>query len=189
MDLLTDAEKENVPEFDPRAKFYANGDTINFKRWIFMPQDEDEKAILQSGISDEGAWTAYEDNITDPDAPLTYYYPNNRRALANRCDFGWYEHEFYTYVDATGVLRIGACNKTAKTMDWVPFSNWRLEYLGTESEHESTTGISEKAISEITGKAIFTADGRRVNTLVKGLNIIKTTTKDGKTEVKKVIVK
>ena len=189
LDLLTDAEKENVPEFDPRAKFYANGDTINFKRWIFMPQDEDEKAILQSGISDEGAWTAYEDNITDPDAPLTYYYPNNRRALANRCDFGWYEHEFYTYVDATGVLRIGACNKTAKTMDWVPFSNWRLEYLGTESEHESTTGISEKAISEITGKAIFTADGRRVNTLVKGLNIIKTTTKDGKTEVKKVIVK
>ena len=189
LDLLTDAEKENVPEFDPRAKIYANGDTIDFKRWIFMPQDDDEKAILQSGLSDEGLWIEYEDNITDPDAPVPYYYPQNRKALANRCDFGWYENEFYTYVDATGVLRIGCCNKTGKALDWVPFSNWRLEYLGTESEHESTTGISEKAISEITGKAIFTADGRRVNTLVKGLNIIKTTTKDGKTEVKKVIVK
>ena len=189
LDLLTDAEKENVPEFDPRAKIYANGDTINFTRWIFMPENDDDKAILMSGIADEGQWIAYEDNLTDPEAPVPYYYPHNRKALANRCDFGWYDHEFYTYVDATGVLRIGACNKSAKSNDWVPFSNWRLEYLGTESSHESTTGISEIGMSEVAGKAIFTADGRRVNALVKGMNIIKTTSKDGKTVVKKVMVK
>ena len=154
-----------------------------------MPENDDDKAILMSGIADEGQWIAYEDNLTDPEAPVPYYYPHNRKALANRCDFGWYDHEFYTYVDATGVLRIGACNKSAKSNDWVPFSNWRLEYLGTESSHESTTGISEIGMSEVAGKAIFTADGRRVNALVKGMNIIKTTSKDGKTVVKKVMVK
>ena len=189
LDLLTDEEKENVTEFDPRAKIYANGDTIDFNRWIILPENDDDKAILQSGISDEGSWYAFEDNLTDPEAPLTYYYPNNRRALANRCDFGWYDHEFYTYVDASGILRLGACNKTAKSMDWVPFSNWRLEYLGTNSQHQTATGVYEVAASEITGKSIYTADGRRVNSLVKGLNIIKTTSKDGKTVVKKVIVK
>lgn len=189
LDLLADDEKENVVEFDPRAKIYANNDTIDFTRWIFLPTNEDEKAILQSAIDSEGSWTAFEDNLSDPYAPMTYYYPNNRLALANRCDFGWYDHEFYTYVDETGILRIGACNKTAKGNDWVPFSNWRLEYLGTNSSHAVATAITEKPVNEIVGKAIFTADGRRVNTVVKGLNIIKTTTKDGKTEVKKVMVK
>lgn len=189
LDLLTDEEKENVIEFDPRAKIYANGDTINFNRWIFLPSNEEEMAILTTGINDEGQWTEFEDNITNPDEPIAYYYPNNRKALANRCDFGWYDHEFYTYVDATGILRLGACNKTAKSMDWVPFSNWRLEYLGTNSQHQTATGVYEVAASEITGKSIYTADGRRVNSLVKGLNIIKTTSKDGKTVVKKVIVK
>ena len=189
LDLLTDEEKENVIDFDPRAKIYANGDTIDFTRWIFLPDNADDAATLQSGISDQGSWTAFEDNLTDPNAPVTYFYPNNRLALANRCDYGWYDNELYTYVDGSGVLRIGACNKTAKTLDWVPFSNWRLEYLGTESSHESTTGVREVVESEVTSKTIYTADGRRVNSMVKGLNIIKTTDKNGKTIVKKVIVK
>ena len=190
LDLLTDEEKENVVPFDPRAKIYANGDTINFARWIFLPKDDDEKAILQSAVDSEGSWTAFDDNLTDPTLIETYYYPNNRLALANRCDNpGWYDNEFYTYVDASGVLRLGACNKTALTLDWVPFSNWRLEYLGTESKYANVTGISEIAVGETVSKSIFTADGRRVNSLVKGMNILKTTSKDGKTEVKKVIVK
>ena len=120
---------------------------------------------------------------------MTYFYPNNRLALANRCDYGWYDNELVCYVDGTGILRIGACNKTAQSLDWVPFSNWRLEYLGPDDPVKYTTGVGEIATGETASKTIFTADGRQVNSYVKGLNIIKTTDKNGKTVVKKVIVK
>ena len=38
-------------------------------------------------------------------------------------------------------------------------------------------------------RTIFSADGRRMNGLNKGLNIIKTKTADGKTVIRKVVVK
>ena len=189
LDILTDEEKENVVEYDPRAKFYANGDSATFTRWIFIPEDYADQETLKSGVESEGGWTSFEDNITNPDEPSTYYYPDNRKALANRCDFGWYTNELYCYVTEDGTLRIGACNKTAKSLDWVPFSNWRLEYLGTNSIHQNTTGISNIASGSIVSQSIYTADGRRINRLTKGLNIVKSTTSDGKTIVKKIIVK
>ena len=189
LDILADEEKENVVPFDPRAKIYANGDTIDFTRWIFIPTNEEDRSVMESGISDEGGWASFDDNITDPNNPVTYYYPDNRLALANRCDFGMYTNELYCYVDVSGTLRIGACNKTGKDNDWVPFSNWQLEYLGTNSMHQNTTGISNIASGSIVSQSIYTADGRRINRLTKGLNIVKSTTSDGKTIVKKIIVK
>ncbi|MBQ1701623.1 MAG: hypothetical protein II023_07110, partial [Prevotella sp.] len=133
--------------------------------------------------------TSFEDNITNPEEPTTYFYPNNRLALANRCDFGWYTNEIYCYVTEDGTLRIGACNKTAKANDWVPFSNWRLEYLGTNSSHQSTTDIIGATASRVVSQSIYAADGRQTNRLAKGLNIVKSTTSDGRTIVKKIIVK
>lgn len=189
LDILTAEEKENVVTFDPRAKFYANGDSAVFTRWIFIPEDYADQETLKRGVDSEGGWTSFEDNITNPDEPATYFYPNNRLALANRCDFGWYTNEIYCYVTEDGTLRIGACNKTAKANDWVPFSNWRLEYLGTNSSHQSTTDIIGATASRVVSQSIYAADGRQTNRLAKGLNIVKSTTSDGRTIVKKVIVK
>ncbi len=189
LDILTAEEKENVVAFDPRAKFYANGDSAVFTRWIFIPEDYADQETLKRGVDSEGGWTSFEDNITNPDEPATYFYPNNRLALANRCDFGWYTNEIYCYVTEDGTLRIGACNKTAKANDWVPFSNWRLEYLGTNSSHQSTTDIIGATASRVVSQSIYAADGRQTNRLAKGLNIVKSTTSDGRTIVKKVIVK
>ena len=189
LDLLTDDEKNNVTEFDPRAKIYANGDTIDFCRWIFIPTNEEDASTMQSGLSDEGGWSSFEDNITDPSNPVTYFFPDNRKALANRCDFGMYTNELYCYVDASGILRIGACNKTGKALDWVPFSNWQLEYLGNSSTHQNTTGINSSSTGNVVSQSIFAADGRQINHLAKGLNIVKYTTSDGRTLVKKIIVR
>ena len=189
LDILTAEEKENVVAFDPRAKFYANGDTATFTRWIFIPEDYADQETLKSGVDSEGGWTSFEDNITNPDEPATYYFPNNRLALANRCDYGWYTNELYCYVSEDGKLRIGACNKTAKENDWVPFSNWRLEYLGKNSTHQSTTGINSSSTGNVVSQSIFAADGRQINRLAKGLNIVKYTTSDGRTLVKKIIVR
>ena len=60
---------------------------------------------------------------------------------------------------------------------------WRLEYLGTESKYEGTTGVREIE-TEGTIEAVYSIDGRRQNSLQKGLNIIVV---NGK--AKKVMVK
>ncbi|MBR5062028.1 MAG: hypothetical protein IKX24_07790 [Prevotella sp.] len=190
LDMLAEADKTDVPEFDPRAKLFANGDSVDLARWIFIPENEDDKYILQGADGDGSAWTAIEDTITDAYSPVTYYYPNMRVAAANRFEFpGFYENEVVCYVDNTGLLKLGLSNKNGKSLDWVPFSDWKLEYLGPEDPIKETTGVGEIAAREIINNEIFTTDGRRVNTMVKGINIIKTTDKDGKAVVKKVIVK
>ena len=208
LDLLTDEEKTDVAPFDPRAKVYANNDTIDFARWIFIPDNVDDQQALTAAEASQGSWTAFEDNITDPLTPITYFYPNNRLALANRCDYTfadgvnnkyydeyqtlpyrYYLNVVYCYVTDNGKLRIGACNKTGQVNDWVPFSNWTLEYLGTQSSHEGTTGLNTVNAAQIISQEVYTIDGRRANKLAKGLNIVKATTADGKTIVKKVMVK
>jgi hypothetical protein len=208
LDLLTDEEKTDVAPFDPRAKVYANNDTIDFARWIFIPDNVDDQQALTAAEASQGSWTAFEDNITDPLTPITYFYPNNRLALANRCDYTfadgvnnkyydeyqtlpyrYYLNVVYCYVTDNGKLRIGACNKTGQKDDWVPFSNWTLEYLGTQSSHEGTTGLNTVNAAQIISQEVYTIDGRRANKLAKGLNIVKATTADGKTIVKKVMVK
>lgn len=190
LDMLAEADKTDVPEFDPRAKLFANGDSVDLARWIFIPENEDDRYILQGADGDGSAWTAIEDTITDAYSPVTYYYPNMRVAAANRFEFpGFYENKVVCYVDNTGLLKLGLSNKNGKSLDWVPFSDWKLEYLGPEDPIKETTGVGEIAAREIINNEIFTTDGRRVNTTVKGVNIIKTTDKNGKTVVKKVIVK
>jgi len=188
LDMLSEADKTDVPAFDPRAKLFANGDSVDLARWIFIPENEDDKAILQGAEGD--GWIAIEDTIADPYSPMTYYYPNLRVCAANRFEFpGFYENQVVCYVDNTGLLKLGLSNKNGKSQDWVPFSDWKLEYLGPEDPIKEDTGVGEIAAREIVNSEIFTTDGRRMNSMMKGINIIKTTDKNGKAVVKKVIVK
>ena len=72
--------------------------------------------------------------------------------------------------------------------DWTAISNFRLTYYGTNSKHSASIGIGKP--STVTGVKveIFTIDGMRIGSPVKGLNIIRTTI-DGKTTIRKVVVK
>ena len=62
-----------------------------------------------------------------------------------------------------------------------------LKMLDEKLNEELAEYQEDKSMEELAD--LLAADGRRVNSLVKGMNIIKTTSKDGKTVVKKVIVK
>ena len=62
-----------------------------------------------------------------------------------------------------------------------------LKRLDEKLNEELAEYQEDKSMEELAD--LLAADGRRVNSLVKGMNIIKTTSKDGKTVVKKVIVK
>ena len=172
LDILSEEAKTDVPEYDARAKMYANGDSVAFKPWILIgTEDWDEEAQEYFANGYDGTWTEIHDSISNVGVDEIYYFPNNRLAFYDRAEGGFYNNELYCYVGSDGNLRIGACNLTGKANDWVPFTNWRLEYLGTESKHESTTGIRE---TEQVGKieAIYSIDGRRMNALQKGMNIV-----------------
>ena len=172
LDILSEEAKKDVPEYDARAKMYANGDSVAFKPWILVGTDDwtlEAQEYFANGY--DGAWTEFHDSISNVGVDEIYYLPNNRLAFYDRAEGKFYDNELYCYVGSDGKLRLGACNLTGKTNDWVPFTNWRLEYLGTESKHESTTGIRE---TEQAGKieAIYSIDGRRMNALQKGMNIV-----------------
>lgn len=182
LDLLNADAKKDVMETVERAKFYANGDSASFAPWIFIEDNADFQAVFKLGT--DGDYYEYQDSITTPGTVEFYYYPNNREAAYNRVVQGYYDNELYCYVAADGKLRIGACNKSAESADWVPFTNWRLYYLGQESAHESTTGIRENDLTPAAIEAVYSIDGRRLNGLQKGLNIVIRNGKSSKVLVK-----
>ncbi len=83
----------------------------------------------------------------------------------------------------TDAVRIGL-KKAEKFVDqeWCPFSNFKLEYLGT-TPPTAVTSIDASTVAA--PSAIFTIDGRRSAKLQRGINIVRNA--DG--SVKKVLVK
>ena len=69
-------------------------------------------------------------------------------------------------------------------------SNWELYYYGKNSSHAAATGIRDLENAEkVNFNEVYTVDGRRVNGLQKGLNIVRGKTADGKVVTKKVVIK
>lgn len=167
-----------------RGYFFANSDSAALMNIIVL----DEGTQVAEG--DAGNWSTYVDSVSVAGSQTTYYYPNQRVAARSRFDAGYYDNELYTYVDESGTLRIGFFNHTAVINDWTVTSDWKLYYLGTNSSHASTTGIqSVSGKTDIVSQKIYTVDGREINRLAKGLNIVRQKTSDGKIFVKKVMVK
>ena len=185
LDLLNEDDKKDIDNYSPRGEFYANDDVKTLARWNFMEDENlwNAKAIDEFSFADGDDYYEYVDSISNYDDPKHYYFPNMRRSFYQRTLADFYQNETYCYVGSDGHLRIGVRNTDAKDGDWVPFTNWRLEYLGTESKYEGTTGVREIE-TEGTIEAVYSIDGRRQNSLQKGLNIIVV---NGK--AKKVMVK
>ena len=163
------------------AKLYANLDSVEMKDIILI----DEIATSASGSN----WKEYTDSVSVEGVSTTYYAPNMRDAANERFQQTAYPNQVYTYVGADGFLRIGFNNTKHVDGDWTTASYFELFYLGKNSQHAQETGVENINNSVITGSRYYSIDGRQMKSLNKGLNIIKTTNADGKTTVRKVIVK
>lgn len=163
------------------AKLYANNDSVELASIILI----DEIATSASGSS----WLEYTDSITTPGVATTYFAPNMRDAANDRFMSYAYPNQVYTYVGADGFLRIGFNNTKHVDGDWTTASYFELWYLGKDSQHAQETGVETIDNNVITGARYYSIDGRQMKSLNKGLNIIKTTNAEGKTTVRKVIVK
>lgn len=174
LDMLNDAAKKDVQEYNGAGQFYGNGVYKPLHRWNYIVTDEwnDEVSgqFIETGTWTEGAWVEYVDSVTEgsTDFATSYYLPDNRLALYQLVQLGYYDNALYCNVGEDGKLTIGACNQNATGLDWTPFSNWRIYYLGTD-----VNGIE---VTEKTGinhiDAIYSIDGRRLNALQKGMNIV-----------------
>lgn len=163
------------------AKLYANLDSVEMKDIILI----DEIATSASGSH----WKEYIDSVSVEGVKTTYYAPDMRDAANERFQQTAYPNEVYTYVGADGFLRIGFNNTKHVDGDWTTASYFELFYLGKNSQHAQETGVENINNSVITGSRYYSIDGRQMKSLNKGLNIIKTTNAEGKTTVRKVIVK
>ena len=100
------------------------------------------------------------------------------------------KHEVTFDVPADAVVIVGT--KTHGTMDarWFSFDNFTLTYFGSESAKENSGDYTpiegvETKVEAATPVAIYNISGARVNSISKGINIVKMS--DG--SVKKVLVK
>lgn len=184
------------------ACLYANGDSTTMPSIIYLPASDD---VANVGVlTSTGTLTGWSEFV-DSASMNTYFYPNTRQQAQSRftdltmpgvdldgdgADDGGYSVATYCYVDKSGVLKLGFRQTQPRANGWVAATNFRLYYLGTESSHASTTGINNvNGLSTIAKQEVFSLDGRQLNSLQKGVNIVKSTDINGKTSVKKVIVK
>ena len=163
------------------GKLYANNDSVELASIILI----DEIATSASGSN----WKEYIDSVSVEGVATTYYAPDMRDAANERFQQTAYPNQVYTYVGADGFLRIGFNNTKHVEYDWTTASYFELWYLGKDSQHAQETGVETIDNNVITGARYYSIDGRQMKSLNKGLNIIKTTNAEGKTTVRKVIVK
>ena len=187
---------------DSIATLYANNDAVFLANPYLVPEGNNNQQMMKDNNGGAGGWFEMTDAASNPDNPETYFIPNDRQAFASRLGVDWYdaagntdpegkwyENVVVTYVDESGVLKLGwKCDKS-KANAWAPATNFRIIYYGPDDPRKENTGIREITSTKTVENTIFSADGRRMNGLSKGLNIIKSKTADGKTVVRKVVIK
>lgn len=121
------------------------------------------------------------------------YLPNNMvtaQAFLNSDLVGAkYDSEVVVFeYDGTSPFIIGVTNDAQASNDWTFIKSVNLKYV-----KGSGTGINNIAVGEQTGDVvateIFNASGMKLNSLKKGVNIVKSTMSDGSVKVSKVVVK
>lgn len=193
---------------DQIAQFYANGVRTTICNLYELPASKDEKDLLSNNldITDWYEISFVDDVDENTGEPRVYYIANNRSQLAQRFahsrynDDGevdaeltkespWYDNTIKFAVAEDGKITFGWGTDNAAPDTWAPMTNFRLFMIGgtdDPSYEDMLTGISiqENNVAGSAVKAIYSIDGRQVNGLQRGFNIVKT---NG--AVKKVIVK
>ena len=87
-----------------------------------------------------------------------------------------------------GTLTIGIRkDKNPTEGSWVILDNWTLKYLGSDAV--GIKGVTENGIGKAVVTEVYSVSGARQNGLQKGVNIVKFKDAEGKTTVKKVIIR
>jgi len=183
-DLLGDS----IENYGERATIYANWDSITPSYWC-SKYDPDTYSWTMGGYSDMVDSVLNE--TTGELEPVTYHFANNREAAEYQFQMNYYPVQtFYTYVGSNGLLRLGFKNTANRPNDWLVVSNWELYYHGKDSQYAGTTGVRDLENNDnVNFNEVYTVDGRRVNGLQKGLNIVRGKTAEGKVVTKKIVVK
>lgn len=164
-----------------RAKIYANMDFVTPNEWATRKYKD------QFSATGTGWYEAIDSTTTDS---VRYFLPNTRANARVMFDADAYQMEFFTYVNETGVLRIGFGDDTYTASDWFVTSDWELYYYGKNSKNAEKTGITEIGKDEkVNYNEVYSVDGRQLSTLQKGANILRGKTVEGKIVTKKVVVK
>lgn len=108
--------------------------------------------------------------------------PNDMVSAGKWFDSGHYKNEVIVDV-REGKLTIGVRKVRNTGDDWLILDNWTLEYLG------QGTGIKTVGTGDVVSTEYYGVDGMKLSAPRRGLNIIKTTTSDGKAHSKVVLVK
>ena len=148
---------------------------------------------LSSGAVDADPGIDGQTTITTEDG-VTLYVPNTMLSFLAWSEFESkpYQNSVFVLVES-GKLRIGVKKPGDFTsQDWMIMDNFRLYYYGENSAinpNGDAEGIVEVQMAKTVKLEIYTINGTRLETLQKGLNIVKQTMSDGTVKVNKILVK
>lgn len=163
-----------------RAKIYANFEVVQPNMWATREYKD------QFSATGTDWYEAIDSTNTDS---LHYFLANTRANARVMFDANAYVMSFYTYVNESGILRLGFGDDVYTESDWLVTSDWELYYYGKNSSHAAATGINEIGNEEkVNFNEVYSVDGRRMGRLQKGVNILRGKTADGKVVTKKVIL-
>ena len=179
---------DSIEDYAKHVTVYANWDSITPTYWC-SKYDPDVYSWTIGGYSE--CVDSVLDETTGELMPVTYHFANDRQAAEYQFQMNYYPvQSFFTYVGPDGLLRLGFKNTANKAQDWLVVSNWELYYYGKNSSHAEATGIRDlENDANANFNEVYTVDGRRVNGLQKGLNIVRGKTADGRVVTKKIVIK
>ncbi len=160
-------------------------DTIAYNTDIFAG---DKATRLLSIKSDAEAYNTLVGGTTEG----VWSVPYNMATANNAFEAGLYQNTLQFQVDNDGdEVTIGIRKTALISGDWAIWDKWMLTYLGTaEPSEDPTTAIEDaEAAGAAIATAIYSIDGKQLPSLMKGVNIVKTTMADGSVHVQKVFVK
>jgi hypothetical protein len=127
--------------------------------------------------------------IPDSTTMVTVMFPGSQQAASACFTEGMYTTNSVITKVTDGTLTIGFRNQNSIASDWTVATNFQLLYYGANSAliPSEITGVVKN--EEVQSRRFFTVDGRENSQAVKGLNIVKTTMKDGSVKTTKVVVR
>lgn len=148
---------------------------------------------LSSGAVDIDPGIDGQTTVTTEDG-VTLFVPNTMLSFLAWANFDTkpYQNSVFVKVE-NGKLRIGVKKPgTYAPNDWMIMDNFRLYYYGENSAIDpngDAEGIDEAQLAKTVRLEIYSVNGNRLQSLQKGLNIVKQTLSDGTVKVNKILVK
>ncbi len=163
------------------AQLYAKSGETEVVKSIEHLANTYDASSEQLGLGSETSFNVGED--------VTYYVPNDMVASVAYFDQGRYLNGVTIKV-TDGKLRVGIRQASYESGYWVIMDNFRLMYLGTDSQEEEQGWNAVESVetaAAVKTVEIYTVDGVKQNSLQNGINIVVTTDANGNVTTKAVI--